>query len=395
MLSKMKAVAVAALVVLCMTAAALEPDAGMESAGEAGGLPQDNTAFVPQIPQDPPGPGAESTKDPAVLKPQAIEGVPLPPHAGGAAAAASPVPPPQASAGGVPEASTSAVAAAAATQTSHAPVHPAAGGDNQQVQARPALHRKGTPPAPPSAAFAPGDAEAYDLSADDAAEGRGGLLEHGHKVKGRIHSEAWVPNRVLTAVVPAGGSLEFLEDVPPSEEGSTVRGDFIVLRGTQLAVDFEIIDPEQMLLFEDAGQPSGTFKFFAKAGQYVIHFSNPDQWSALHVSLAYLRGVDNDDPLWEASQQAGTDVMTKRISSLHAKLDDCLGEQAYYAKRFSANLATQTSNRQRVAVYTLVEAVVMFAVMFAQVTYLRKLEYTPPSWSAGGGLRRGQVRAMV
>lgn len=395
----MKNISAIVLLSVFVVAASLEPDAGMEAVGGEGGegSAQQLPAASSQIPQAPPGPGAESTQDPPVLKPQAIEDVPLPPHST-APLAASPVP------GSIPAASGGAGDASAAqvplaAQSTHEPVHPSAGETQHMVQSRPPLHRKVTPPAPPAppAQFAAGDADAYDLAADDAADMRGGgaPLGNARKVKGRIHSEAWVPNRVLTAVVPAGGVVEFLEDVPPTEEGSTVRGDFIVLRGAQLSVNFEIIDPEHMLLFEDVGQPSGTFKFFAKQGQYQIRFTNPDQWSELHVSLAFLRGVDNDDPLWEASQLAGTDVMTKRISSLHSKLDDCLGEQAYYAKRFSANMATQRSNRQRVAVYTIVEALVMFFVMFAQVTYLRRLQYTPPSWSARGGLRRGQVRAMV
>ena len=225
--------------------------------------------------------------------------------------------------------------------------------------------------------FQPNDAEKY-------ADGASGGVDAGNS----IHASAWVPHRLLTVQLAPGERFDLLEEVPGPEEGTIVKGDYFVVHGNEFTLDFDIVDPEGTLLVSQRGEGQGTFQFFAKAGTYTVTLTNPDAWTSRSVTLAWRRGVDTLDPQWDADEAGGTGVMAARVAAITATLDDCQGEQEYFAKRFARNQHTQRSTRYRVLVYTVIEAVVMFVVLGTQIMYLRRLDYNAVGWSAKRGLTR-------
>lgn len=159
---------------------------------------------------------------------------------------------------------------------------------------------------------------------------------------------------------------------------------------------------------EPAGE--GVFRFYCEmAGPVRVGVTNPSSSEPITVTLAWLKGRDDDDPFtagggepsWDDELEGG-DVhgdalianprnasafalrMLGRVSSLHKSIDGLVAQQAYMGVLARRHSGTMERVHGKVVRATLLEAAVIVMAAVLQVVLIRRFNFAAPGGKGGG-----------
>jgi hypothetical protein len=230
--------------------------------------------------------------------------------------------------------------------------------------------------------------------------------------------------------------------------GQVVRGDWFVTSGEELAAVVAVTDPGGGEVYREgptrpvwrgdeehqgggssSGEGSepaseGSFRFYCdNPGVLRVVVTNPSDAEARTVTLAWLKGRDDDDPYtadpggrWDLADSGGggdpnadalianprnasafVRSMLGRVSSLHKDIDALLAQQGYMSVLYKRHGGTADRVNARVVRWTLAQAAAVVAVTLAQVLAIRRFDLKPSllgGGGAGGGMHP-RARAVL
>jgi len=204
-----------------------------------------------------------------------------------------------------------------------------------------------------------------------------------------------------------------------------VRGDWFVTSGSTLEAVVVVTDasggevyregPTRPTYAEgggDAGESGdepaseGNFRFYCEvAGPLRVSVANPSDSEARTVTLAWLKGRDDDDP-FTAGPDEGWDVaeddphgdalianprnasafaqrMLGRASSLHKAIDGLVSQQAYMSVLHKRHAGTLGVLHSRVVRFSLAEAAAVLLCTLGQVVLIRRFQFNVGGKNSG------------
>ena len=196
-----------------------------------------------------------------------------------------------------------------------------------------------------------------------------------------------------------------------------VRGDWFVTSGDELSAIVMVTDPTGNEVYREGPtrqtwredgegeEPAseGSFRFVCEMeGILRLVVTNPSSEDPRTVTLAWLKGRDDDDP-YTAGPGEGWDFATEdphadalianprnasayvrtmlgRVSSLHKKIDELVSQQQYMDVLFKRHLGVAEKVNRRVVRFTLLESAAIVVVAIVQVVIIRRFDMKPPGY---------------
>jgi hypothetical protein len=194
-----------------------------------------------------------------------------------------------------------------------------------------------------------------------------------------------------------------------------VRGDWFVTGGDALDAIVVVTDPVGNELYREgptrqtyvdgyeATEPAseGSFRFYLEhAGLVSVSISNPSASEPRSITLAWLKGRDDDDPFtaddsWDFASEdphaealianprnvsAYVRTMLGRASRLHKKLDELVAQQQYLDVLFKRHTRMVDMIHARVTRFALAEAAVVVVTAVLQALVIRRFDIKPASF---------------
>ena len=217
-----------------------------------------------------------------------------------------------------------------------------------------------------------------------------------------------------------------------------VRGDWFVTSGSSLEAVVVVTDASGGEVYregptrassraegdggggDDDQEPAseGNFRFYCEvAGALRVVVTNPSDSESRTVTLAWLKGRDDDDP-FTASPDEGWDIaeddphgdalianprnasafaqrMLGRASSLHKAIDGLVSQQAYMSVLHRRHAGTLASLHGRVVRFSLAEAAAILVCTLGQVALIRRFQFSVGGKNGGGGFLPSHAYANV
>ncbi|KAI8880421.1 COPII-coated vesicle protein [Backusella circina FSU 941] len=144
-----------------------------------------------------------------------------------------------------------------------------------------------------------------------------------------------------------------------------------VIEGGNHMVDFTIAEPNGNIISRGGNNEKGAHMFKAKvAGRYTYCFSNKlDGDSAKAVSF---NEHINESAAADANGDGAVDPLEKEIRELADSILGIKAEQEYIVARERRHRDTAESTNSRVKWWSVIQLVLLFAVCFWQVYYLKR-----------------------
>lgn len=168
--------------------------------------------------------------------------------------------------------------------------------------------------------------------------------------------------------VPSYGDECFYEK---AEQNNKMAGSFEVVSGGMFDVDCDVKGPNGRSHYSATKQKQGVFTFLApSAGTYSICFSNRMSSQAektvvfsLHTGDAFFKDV---------AKQEHITPLESEITELSDAINKVEDEQQYMNARERASREMNESTNRRVLWFSILEAVVVVALGWWQISYLRQ-----------------------
>jgi p24 family protein beta-1 len=182
------------------------------------------------------------------------------------------------------------------------------------------------------------------------------------------HIQGFSPEDLLRFEIGALGEEEFFEaiDIVPS----IVRGAWFVSTAESRDIDFTILDPSQIVLFERKSRKEVIFSFEAKRqGVYVFRFKNNRIMQGHTITLALHCGNSSNTVL--TSEHLSP--VEQQLSTIQKSIKDFQLDSQFAQLRQETHYNTVAGANKNVFWFSLLESMGVVAVTAWQIYYIKKL----------------------